>query len=135
MRFLRTFFASLLAVVTVPASATDSPLKLAFAKSRAENNIDVILPVLRKSRLFVVTGGQSETQDYFLTSSPTSGRFCVTVAEQIEYLHRISWPKTEVTGEHLLRKLPANIEIVVVYPDGGDYITREHLQWYRSLLK
>ena len=30
------------------------------------------------------------------------------------------------------RALPPGIEIVVVYGEGGDYITREQLDWYRK---
>lgn len=113
----------------------DSPLKLAFQRARAENNIDLVLPVLLKSQLFIVTGGQSESGDFYLVPSPRRDRLCVTVAERVKDLQKIAWPKSQVSGEHLLRSLPANVEVIVVYSDGGDYITREHLQWYRSQLK
>jgi len=115
--------------------ADDSPLKAAFQQSRAQRNIDLVLPVFLKSRLFIVTGGKTASQDYFLVSSPNKDRFCVTVSENVDNLQKINWPKVEVTGEQLIKSLPAGIEIVVVYKDGGDYVTREHLQWYRSLLK
>ena len=35
--------------------------------------------------------------------------------------------------EWVLAPLPPGIEIVVVYAEGGDYITREQLDWYRKV--
>ena len=120
---------------SVHADTETSALKLAFQKSRAEKNIDIVLPIFLKSRLHIVTGGQAGTNDYFLVPSRNTERFCVTVTESIENLKGIAWPKIEVTGEQLIKELPPSIEIVVVYKNGGDYITREQLQWYRSLIE
>jgi len=58
--------------------------------------------------------------------------YCVTVSESESALARIKWPKQKLTGEQLLGALPPGIEIVVVYAEGGDYITREQLDWYRK---
>lgn len=136
---MRTLIKSLLASIALfggtHAAANDSPLKVAFQQSRAQRNIELVLPVLLKSRLFIVTGGQTASQDYFLVPSPNKDRLCVTVSENVDNLKKINWPKVEITGEQLIKSLPAGIEIVVAYKDGGDYITREQLQWYRSLLK
>jgi fimbrial chaperone protein len=88
-----------------------SPLKLASQQSRAQRNIGLVLPVLEAATLYVVVGsepGQTRGPEWFLTESPTRGRFCVTTSE------------TE-----------AAFEVAIVYPDGGDYITREHLACYR----
>jgi fimbrial chaperone protein len=132
-------FQSILTMFAVVGSAEAAPdtsaLKLAFQKSRAEKNIDIVLPVFLKARLFIVTGGQAATKDYFLVPSPNKERFCVTVSENVDNLKNIEWPKVEATGEQLIKSLPPGVEIVVVYKDGGDYITREHLQWYRSLIR
>ena len=120
------------------ATPGDSPLKTAFQQSRATGNIEVVLPVLRSARLFIVSGSPETpgSIDYFLTPSPAkNGRMCVTVSESLECFANISWPKVPVTGEQLLLTLPANMEIVVVYRDGGDYITKEQLDWYRGLLE
>ena len=117
------------------SDTTVSLLKPVFELSRLEKNIDLVLPVFLKSRLYIVTGGEPDTKDYFLVPSPNKERLCVTVSEDIDNLKNIAWPKVAVTGELLIRVLPPGIEIVVVYKDGGDYITREHLQWYRSIIK
>lgn len=123
---------------TAQAAPGDSPLKTAFQQSRATSNIEVVLPVLRSARLFVVSGSPQTpgVTDYFITPSPAkNGRMCVTVSEKLENLAKVPWPKATVTGEQLLLALPTNMEILVVYPDGGDYITEEQLDWYRGLLK
>jgi len=108
---------------------------LAFQQSRAQRNIDLVLPVLKAATLHVVTGSelkQGQRPEWFLTKSPTEGRLCVTTSETESALARVPWPKLEISGAQLLEALPAGIEVIVVYPDGGDYITREHLDWYRK---
>jgi fimbrial chaperone protein len=112
----------------------ESPLKLAF-QSRAEKNIDLVLPALEAATLYVVVGSQKpegEKPEWFLTPSPTKGRFCVTASESEAALARIKLPKQKLTGAQLLDALPFGIEIAVVYGDGGDYLTREQLAWYRK---
>jgi fimbrial chaperone protein len=114
--------------------SANSPLKIAFQQSRAEKNIDLVLPVLKAARLYVVVGSvkpPGEKPEWFLTPSPTKGRFCVTASESEAALARIKWPKHELAGAQLLEALPAGIEMLVVYPDGADYLTREQLEWYR----
>lgn len=136
---MRKLFQSLFAMFAVVGNASAEPavslLKPVFQQSRMEKNIDLVLPVFLKSRLYIVTGGKPETKDYFLVPSPNKDRLCVTVSEDIDNLKNIGWPKIEVTGERLVKELPPGIEIVIVYKDGGDYISREHLQWYRSIIK
>ena len=75
---------------------------------------------------------EGHAPEWFLTESPTKGRFCVTASETEAALARVPWPKAKISGEQLLAALPPGIEILIVYPDGGDYITREHLSWYRQ---
>lgn len=134
-----TLFKSILTMFAVVGVAHADPnvsaLKLAFQQARVEKNIDLVLPAFLKAHFYIVTGGQVGTNDYFLVRSPNKERFCVTVSENIENLSNISWPKIEVSGEKLIKELPPGIEIVIVYKDGGDYISREHLQWYRTPLK
>ncbi|HEV2540510.1 MAG TPA: hypothetical protein VGU03_12515 [Frateuria sp.] len=112
-----------------------SPLKVAFQQSRAERNIDLVLPVLRAAALYLVVRSDrhpGEGPEWFLTKSPTEGRYCVTVSEDESSLERIRWPKVKLSGAQLLSALPPGIEIIIVYPDGGDHINREQLAWYRQ---
>jgi hypothetical protein len=112
-----------------------SPLKPAFQQARAERNIDLVLPLLKAATLYVVVGAQAkpgEKPEWFLTPSPTKDRLCVTVSETEAALAKIKWPKHKLSGAQLLEALPRGIEIVIVYGDGADYITREHLAWYRK---
>lgn len=112
-----------------------SPLKLAFQQARAEGNIDLVLPVLRSANLYVVVGSEpqpGEEPEWFLTKSRTEGRFCVTVSESEAALAGVRWPKARLSGAELLEALPPGIEIIIVYPDGGDSLSREQLDWYRQ---
>jgi fimbrial chaperone protein len=115
---------------------TVSPLQLAFHQSRAQRNIDLVLPTLKATTLYVVVGSEpkdDQKPEWFLTESPTKGRFCVTASEIEAALGRVPWPKIRVSGAQLLEALPVGIEILIVYSDGGDYVTREHLAWYRQV--
>jgi len=121
----------------VPTVRDESPLKEAFRRARDQRNIDLILPVFQQTQLFVVAGSEglpNDLNDLFLVPSPGgNGRMCVTVSEQLEWLSKVKWPKRSTTGERLLDVLPPGLEITVVYADGGDFITREHREWYRQL--
>lgn len=110
-----------------------SLLKKAFEKVREEGNIDIVLPVLLDSELHVIVAETEPNEfSYFYTRSPQPDRFCVTVAEEESTLSEVKWPKLKTSGKELLQNLPEGIEIIITYKDGGDYITREHLEWYRQ---
>jgi fimbrial chaperone protein len=112
-----------------------SSLQTAFQQSRAQQNIDLVLPTLKATTLYVVVGSEpkeGQKPEWFLTESPTKGRFCVTASEIEAALARVPWPKLRVSGAQLLEALPVGIEIMIVYGNGGDYLTREHLAWYRQ---
>ena len=57
---------------------------------------------------------------------------CITVSEREAWLSRVKWPKRSTSGSQLLDELHLGMEITVVYADGGDFITREHREWYRQ---
>ena len=112
-----------------------SPLKSAFQQSRAERNIDLILPVFKAASLHVVVGSEpkpGQPPEWFLSESPAKGRFCITASETAQALARVQRPKLQISGAQLLAELPPGIEVLIVYPDGGDYITREQLSWFRQ---
>lgn len=115
----------------------ESPLKSAFRLAREQRNIDLILPVFQRAQLFVVAGSDGLTGDlndlYLVPLPGGNGRMCVTVSEQEDWLSKVKWPKRSATGKQLLDMLPSGMEITVVYPNGGDFISREHREWYRRL--
>lgn len=134
---MRTLISALALAASAAASGEEahmSPLKLAFQQSRAQRNIDLVLPVLKAATLHVVVGSEPQPgrePEWFLTESPTEGRYCVTASESEGAMADIRWPKVRLSGEQLLAALPPGIEIVIVYVDGGDYLNREQLAWYR----
>ena len=119
----------------IMAQEITTPLKEAFQIAREKRNIDIVLPVFLKSELYVVTAEVEPGRfDFFYTKSKQPERFCVTVAESEEAMSNIKWPKRKITGRQLIEELPDTIEIIITYKDGGDYISQEHLQWYRQQL-
>ena len=136
----RTATAFSIATLIAPlARAEDSPLKKAFDVARLAGNIELVIPAFRAAQLFVVartSGAPDDMNDLYLTPSPKkNGRMCITVSEREETLARIAWPKRRVSGETILRRLPAEIEVLIVQPDGGDFLSREHLSWLRETLR
>ena len=130
---------SLATLIAPLARAEDSPLKQAFHLARTAGNIELVLPAFRAANLFVVArtpGAPDDLNDLYATpSQKNNGRMCITVAEREESLARVSWPKRRISGEAILRRLPADIEVVIVQPDGGDFLSREHLEWLRNVLR
>jgi hypothetical protein len=123
-------------MVHAPATeATMTPLKAAFERARLAQNIDLVLPALRTAELYVVVAKDPASGEelFFLTPSPKKDRMAVTVSESLDSLQKISWPKRKITGAQLLSELQPGQEIVIVYPDGGDYVTREQLEWFKQL--
>jgi len=136
----RAATASSIATLLAPlARAEDSPLKDAFQRARMAGNIELVIPALRAANLFVVArtpGAPDDMNDLYATPSPKrNGRMCITVAEREESLARVSWPKRRISGEAILRRLPADLEVLIVQPDGGDFLSREHLERLRDVLR
>lgn len=120
-------------MIAMSITPTLTPLKRAFEQSRAEKNIELILPELLRAQFHVVIGGQSEQIDLFLVPSPDPERRCVTVAEELAFLAGIDYPKIPVTGRQLVASIPPEIEIVILHGDGANYLTREQLAWFRGM--
>lgn len=123
---------TLLGASMAKAGDSDTALKLVFQQSRAEKNIDLVLPVFLKTRFYVIVHGTDKPNDFYLVPSPDKKQMCVTVSESLDSLRKVNWPKVEITGEQLIKSIPPEIEIVIAYKDGGDYLGREQLQWYRG---
>jgi fimbrial chaperone protein len=114
---------------------TISPLKQAFARARSCGNIDEILQVLLSAKLFAVCKRVLALSSpvFYVQRSPNPERWCVTVAETADALSSIADAElVEYTGQELLQSIDKSHEIVVVYDDGGDYLTREQLDFFRS---
>ena len=95
----------------------------------------LVFPAFLQSKLYVVmVGVSSDKYEFFLSKSPNPENHCITVSEDIDLLSSVPWPKQLMTGRELLMQLPKNIEIVITYSDGGDYITKNHLNWLRENL-
>lgn len=111
----------------------DTPLRKAFSEARISGDIDVIFPVFCRSKLYILL--DSVTKTPFARPSP-KGHQCVTVSENIEWI--IKSEKTEagtITGEQLFRKMPTDLEMIVAYDDGGDYLSIQQLNYFRQMIE
>jgi hypothetical protein len=112
-----------------------SQLRLSFRRARASGNIEEILPFFNAAKFFVA-GKKIPTADapvFFVQRSPNPARLCVTASEYRDVLGKHDVELIEHTGKSLLAAIDPMHEIVVVYPEGGDYLTLEQLDYFRGL--
>lgn len=77
--------------------------------------------------------GTSKPQ-FYAQPSPTPDRICVTAAESPDLLAGISdVVLIRTTGRELLDALEPFLELMVIYENGGEYLSREQLDWLREL--
>ena len=108
-------------------------LKESFEKSREEENVAISLTKFWNANIHVVTKQVGpDKYDYYYTSSPKPGRRCVTVSENLENLKSINSTKQAMQGNQLIRSIEDDVEIVIVYDKGGDYISHEQLKWIKE---
>src|SRR2546430_15812935 len=113
-------------------------LKKAFERSRAHQNIDLVIDPFLAAELFVVAKefpGTSKPQ-FYAQPSPVPNRICVTAAESSDLLAGITdVVLMKMTGRELLDALEPVLEVLIVYDKGGEYLSREQLDWLRELRK
>jgi hypothetical protein len=115
--------------------ATMTPLKNAFENARFAGTLEYMLPEFRRAQLYVVVQpdpADPAKQVFLMSPSPKPDRQAVTVAESLDTFKDVSWPKRRITGAQLMAELTPDQEIVIAYKDGGDYLTREQLEWLRK---
>src|SRR5262245_39020860 len=115
---------------------TVTALKKAFELARTHQNIDLVIDPFLTAELLVVAKefpGTSKPQ-FYAQPSPTADRICVTAAESADLLAGISdVVLIRTTGRELLDALEPFLELMVIYENGGEYLSREQLDWLREL--
>jgi hypothetical protein len=116
---------------------TVTALKKAFELARAEGNIDVVVDPLLAADLYVVGKEfpDSAKPQFYAVPSPAPNRICVTASESSEALAGLpDVVLMQMTGRELLDSLEPFLELMIVYDNGGgEYLSREHLDWFREL--
>ena len=124
------------AMIHAPSNpATMTTLKEAFENARLAGNLDMMLPAFRKAELYVIVEpdpADPTKQAFAMRPSPKPDRQAVTVSESLDTLKKVALPKRKMTGAQLMAELKPDQEIVIAYPDGGDYLTREQLEYLRQ---
>jgi hypothetical protein len=114
--------------------STPSLLRQSFRRARASGNIDEIFPFFIAAKFFVA-GKKIPTADapvFFVQRAPNEARWCVTASEVREVLAKHDVDLIEHTGKTLLAAIDPSHEIVIAYPEGGDYLTLEQLEYFRG---
>jgi len=115
----------------------ESQLKNAFRLARSHGDIEVIFEPFAKAVLYAVAReiGGGAPPAYFAQPAPAGKGHCITVAEGRERLAAIpDVVLLQTTGRKLLEELEPALGILVVYDQGGDYLSREQLDWFRANL-
>lgn len=112
-------------------------LKDAFHQAREANNLDLVLPAFLATQLYVVSKSipTSDKPVFFIQRSPNPERLCLTASDDEGNLKSIEGVSLlKVAGADLLEMMNPAYELLLVYKDGGDYLTREQLSWFRDEL-
>ena len=109
----------------------------AINKSVEEGDIDLILPPLLETTFFMVCDKElaDGEQDIILVESQDEGQLCITVAEDRAHLEPLLENNpdvvfTEIKGDELLAIVRDEHEILVLFGEGGYYITRDQIEWW-----
>ncbi len=109
----------------------------AINKSVEEGDIDLILPPLLETTFFMVCDKELSDgeQDIILVESQDEGQLCITVAEDRAALEPLLENNpdvafTEIKGDELLAIVRDEHEILVLFGEGGYYITRDQIDWW-----
>lgn len=113
----------------------------AVKKSVEEGDIDLMLPLLLETSFFMVCDKELEDgdQDIILVASQDPEQLCITVAEDVSILepvlaHNPDFAFSEIKGDELLGLVRDEHEILVLFEDGGYYITRDQIEyWYEEM--
>lgn len=113
----------------------------AVKKSVEEGDIDLMLPLLLETKFFMVCDKELEDgdQDIILVASHDPDQLCITVAEDVSVLepvlaHNPDFAFSEIKGDELLGLVRDEHEILVLFDDGGYYITRDQIEyWYEEM--
>lgn len=112
-------------------------LKEAFKEARSKGNMALAIPALLSSQFYVVgidMSAQGEWFEFALTKSPKEGELCVTASENPARVTFKEWDVAEFHGRELLQKTPQNAGVLIAYESGGDYLSREQIDHFLSLL-
>ncbi len=109
----------------------------AINKSVEEGDIDLILPPLLETTFYMVCDKEMADgeQDIILVESQDEGQLCITVAEDRAALEPLLENNpdvafTEIKGDELLAIVRDEHEILVLFGEGGYYITRDQIDWW-----
>lgn len=109
----------------------------AVNKSVEEGDIDLILPPLLETTFYMVCDKELDDgeQDIILVESQDEDQLCITVAEDRATLAPVLENNpdvvfTEIKGDELLAIVRDEHEILVLFGEGGYYITRDQIEWW-----
>jgi len=125
-------------ILTEAGRRNVTALKKAFELARLNNNIEIVFDVFLNANLFVVGKNIPFHDDpvLYVKLSPIPKRLCVTASESTDIFEGMyDIDIIEITGRNLLNRMVKSHEIVIIYRDGGDYLTTEHLDWLRNRYK
>jgi hypothetical protein len=98
----------------------------------------VLVEVTKPSGLRMPSGNEpGANPQFYAVPSPAPNRICVTASESSEALAGLpDVVLMKMTGRELLDSLEPFLEFMIVYENGGgEYLSREHLDWFRELRK
>ncbi|MCG6202779.1 hypothetical protein [Psychromonas antarctica] len=112
------------------------PIKRTFEKSRAENKIIMVLPEF-VTTLFYAVSISSEGQgvdDLVLTKSFDNAEMCVTISPNLNLVEFPEFNVLTIRGRDILKIIPENSGVIVVYENGADYLTSKQVALFKQVI-
>ena len=114
-----------------------SGLEVIITEAVKQNNVDLMLPEILKTKFFMVCYRENETADpeIFMAPSLSPDQLCITVSEDPALLESIEEENekivlAEIDGDQLLGIVAEEHEIVIVFSEGSYCIPRDHIEWW-----
>lgn len=111
-------------------------LQEAYEQAAAEKGYPFLVNVFKDTSFFVVMYPLEEGPAFYSQKLEATGNLCITVAETKEMLEGIG-PHVvlpEMKGGEILRRMPDNQDILIMYPEAGQVYVKETVQRLKDLL-
>jgi len=112
------------------------PIKSEFQKSRAVNKITMVLPefITTLFHVIAIPSSLQGKEDFVLTKSSDTKEMCVTVSPNVNLVKFPNFNVVSIRGRELLKLIPQNSGVLIVYEDGADYLTAEHVNLFKQII-
>lgn len=112
------------------------PIKSLFQKARDADEIMLVLPEFITTLFHVISVPipQEDKEEYVLTKSHDEKEWCLTISPNESLVKLPNYAVVSLRGRELLKSIHQNAGVLIIYEDGGDYLTTEHVNLFKQII-